>query len=252
MDQHYRDLIKQEYMSCVTGTLDRIIQNEDTNRPFHARLLSYEALIWSRFERSFSTSFGQRVIEEIAKLVALSNGAEEASRQKETFITIDTSIDAAITSHIEQLRNNQTQNRDWDNALASVLSVTRSGDTKQIRIISDLWWKKDGIDNYMSIKTVKPNIDQTSVAKQDCLHLKVFNPDCNAYFGLPYNPFGESRESYAFNPPMNIFNFASDSVVLIGKDMWDTLGGEGCYEEILQIAEEVGIVTKSLIQDRLQ
>jgi len=37
------------------------------------------------------------------------------------------------------------------------------------RIISDLWWFKDGINHYMSIKTVKPNIDQTAVAKQDLL-----------------------------------------------------------------------------------
>lgn len=251
MEQQYRQLIKQEFMSCVSGTLDRVLNNDDTNRPFHARLLSYEALMWSRFERSFSTSFGQRVIEEIAKLVALSNGAEAASRQKETYISIDTAYDAAITTHIEQLRNNQIQNRDWNNALNSILSVTPTGSTKEIRIISDLWWRKNGIDNYMSIKTVKPNIDQTSVAKQDCLHLKIYDAKCNVYFGLPYNPFGEDRNSYAFNPPMNIFNFATDSVVLIGKDMWDTLGGEGCYEEILEIASEVGEITKKLISETL-
>lgn len=89
-----------------------------------------------------------------------------------------------------------------------------------LRIISDLWWNKDGVDNYMSIKTVKPNIDQTAVAKQDCLHLVLSNPKCNAYFGLPYNPFGECKEDYSFNPPMGIFDFKHDSVVLIGKDMW--------------------------------
>lgn len=37
-----------------------------------------------------------------------------ACRQKETIVGIDTAIDAAITLHIEQLRNNRTQNRDWD------------------------------------------------------------------------------------------------------------------------------------------
>lgn len=247
MEQKYRDMVKQEYMSCVTRTIDRVLKNEDTNRPFHIRMLSYEALIWSRFERSFSTSFGQRVIEEIAKIAALSNGAEYACRQKETIIEIDTAVDAAITLHIEQLRNNQTQNRDWEKALLSITSVAHAGITKKTRVISDLWWRKNGIDNYMSIKTVKPNIDQTSIAKQDCLHLKIYNPCCNVYFGLPYNPFGEKRETYAFNPPMNIFNFATDDVVLIGKDMWDTLGGSGCYEEILEIASDVGNITKELI-----
>ena len=37
-----------------------------------------------------------------------------ACRQTETIVGIDTAIDAAITLHIEQLRNNRTQNRDWD------------------------------------------------------------------------------------------------------------------------------------------
>lgn len=110
-----------------------------------------------------------------------------------------------------------------------------------------MWWNKDGIDNYMSIKTVKPNIDQTAVAKQDCLHLVMANPNCNAYFGLPYNPFGENREDYSFNPPMGIFDFRHDPVVLIGADMWDTVGGEGCYNEILEIANQVGIETKEKI-----
>lgn len=73
-----------------------------------------------------------------------------ACRQKEIIVGIDTAIDAAITLHIEQLRNNRTQ--------------TGTG-----------------------------------------------------IFGLSYNPFGEERDTYAFNPPMNIFNFVTDNVVLIWK-----------------------------------
>ena len=116
-------------------------------------------------------------------------------------------------------------------------------------MISDLWWQKDGVDNYISLKTVKPNIDQTAVAKEDCLHLKIANPNCNAYFGLPYNPYGEDKVSYAFNPPMGIFDFHKDSVVLIGKEMWDTIGGKDCYEELLEIAKEVGKETKDKINN---
>ena len=118
----------------------------------------------------------------------------------------------------------------------------------QRRIISDLWWQKDGIDNYISLKTVKPNIDQTAVAKEDCLYLKLANPLCNAYFGLPYNPYGEHKTDYAFTPPMGIFDFRNDSVVLIGREMWDTIGGLGCYDEILEIAKSVGNETKAAIE----
>ena len=85
------------------------------------------------------------------------------------------------------------------------------------------------------------------MAKEDCLRLSVAIPTCKVYFGLPYNPYGEDKTSYAFKQPMGIFDFHNNKVVLIGKEMWDTIGGEGCYEELLLIASEVGIKTKETI-----
>lgn len=244
MNQYYRDLIANEFRNCVNNTIMRL-QGEATYRPFHSALLSEEALFWSRFERSFSTSFGQRVIEEIARLVALSNGATAAQRQRETFIILDKAYDNAIAMHIQGLRNGRRA--DWDTTIRQLRTVPLSGENVQWRIISDLWWQKDGIDNYISLKTVKPNIDQTAVAKEDCLRLTLANPNCNAYFGLPYNPYGERKSDYAHNPPMGIFDFHRDAVVLIGKEMWDTIGGYGCYEELLDIACAVGVETKQTI-----
>lgn len=251
MNNYYRNLIAQEFRNCVNGTIRRINEGEMTYRPFHSALLSDEVIYWSRFERSFSTSFGQRTIEELAKLVAMSNGASEACRQKVTMVTIDTAYDEAIHNHIQHLRSNDRNYMyDWESSLSEILSTRPSGETNQVRVISDVWWRKDGIDNYISLKTVKPNIDQTAVAKEDCLRLAVSNPDCNAYFGLPYNPYGEEKESYAFNPPMGIFDFRHDPVVLIGKELWDTIGGDGCYEELLEIATKVGVETKATIESQ--
>lgn len=248
MNEYYKKLIANEFRNCVQGTIERINHNERTYRPFHTALLSEDVIYWSAFERSFSTSFGQRVIEEIARLVALSNGADDAKRQKETLITIDEAQEEAIHDHIQRLRSkDKTCGHSWSEALAAVSSVPLTGNMRSIRVISDMWWHKDGIDNFISLKTVKPNIDQTAVAKEDCLHLSVALPKCHAYFGLPYNPFGERREDYAFNPPMGIFDFRRDPVVLIGKDMWDTIGGNGCYEELLLIASDVGKETRETI-----
>ena len=249
MDTKYKNLIAKEFRNCVDGTISRIFGNEQTYRPFHTALLSEDVIFWSGFERSFSTSFGQRVIEEIAKIVALSNGASRAERQKITFVDIDEAYEEAIRSHIQGLRDNTETARDWVSTLSKIKSVNSTGKIKSLRIISDLWWEKDGIDNYISLKTVKPNIDQTAVAKEDCLHLTIANPNCKTYFGLPYNPYGEDKTAYSFNPPMGIFDFHNDSVVLIGKEMWDTIGGNNCYEELLEIAKEVGKETKQKIEN---
>lgn len=249
MDIKYREIIKNEFDKCVDSTITRIFSNEQTYRPFHTALLSDDVIFWSGFERSFSTSFGQRVVEEIAKIVALSNGASAAERQKVTIIHIDTEYEAAIRSHMQSLRNNTASKRDWYSTLSLINSRQPSGRTTEIRIISDLWWKKNDIDHYISLKTVKPNIDQTAVAKEDCLHLAIANPNCKTFFGLPYNPYGEEKSDYAFNPPMGIFDFHNDPVVLIGNEMWDTIGGNGCYDELLSIANEVGKRTKIKIEN---
>lgn len=249
MNDHYRTLISQEFQRCVENTIHRIDSSERTYRPFHSALLSEDVIYWSAFERSFSSSFGQRVIEEIAKIVALSNGATDVRRQKETFIQIDTGTEEAIHNHIQHLRAKEPgYNYDWESSINEISQAPKTNETTTVRVISDVWWKKDGIDNFISLKTVKPNIDQTAVAKEDCLNLTFGCPGCNAYFGLPYNPFGDDRSSYAFNPPMGIFDFHNDSVVLIGRDLWDTIGGEGCYDELISIANEVGIQTKPEIE----
>lgn len=248
MNEYYRKLIATEFKNCVDNTIKRI-RGEATYRPFHTALLSEEAIFWSRFERSFSTSFGQRVIEELAKIVALSNGANVAERQKITFIDLDDAYISATSAHIQSLRSGHHTAHDWDSTIYSLRGTSLSGHTTRIRVISDMWWEKDGINNYISLKTVKPNIDQTAVAKEDCIHLTLADPKCNAYFGLPYNPYGEKKLSYAFNPPMGIFDFKNDSIVLIGREMWDTIGGAGCYDEILEIAKEVGAETQTSIRD---
>ena len=51
---------------------------------------------------------------------------------------------------------------------------------------------------------------------------------------------------------MGIFDFHKDPVVLIGKEMWETIGGNGCYDEILAIAKEVGLETKKSIAELLK
>lgn len=248
MEKRYRELIANEFRDCVMGTIGRITQNDQTYRPFHIALLSGETVFWSAFERSFSTSFGQRVIEEIARLAALSNGAEYAERQVSTTICIDRAYEDAIHEHLQGLRSRRRAvPRGWGDVVRDICSVRPTGQIMQLRVISDMCWQKDGVKNYISLKTVKPNIDQTVVAKEDCLHLTIGVPKCNAYFGLPYNPYGEDREDYAFNPPMGIFDFKHDPVVLIGRDMWDTIGGPGCYNELLEIAAQVGGETREII-----
>jgi hypothetical protein len=244
MNREQRNRISHEFKSCVERTIVRI-NNDSGHRPFHAALLSEDALFWSKFERSFSTSFGQRVIEKISEIVAISGGATQTQTQRHTNITISTNKLSAIENHISTLRDASGNRGNWNNDLAGINAVIDGPLTSEIRVISDLWWVKNGVNNYMSIKTVKPNIDQTAEAKKDLLKLKISDPTCNVYFGLYYNPYGENRDDYGWTPPMRLFDFTDDQCVLIGQEYWNTLGGVGSYEEVINIAMEVGEITRN-------
>lgn len=247
MKNEYKEIISNEFLACVQGTISRL-DNAETHRPFHAALLSEDALFWSRFERSFSTSFGQRVIEKISRIAALSGGAAEAVNQKDTSVTLTNTQIAAIESHISDIRSNRLgRDPNWQTDLVEVTNNGVGGIAEVARVRSDLWWVKNGINHYMSIKTVKPNIDQTAEAKRDLLKLKLNDPTCKVYYGLYYNPYGENRQDYDWSPPKGVFDFNNDSVVLIGKEYWDVLGGNGFYEEVLEIAVEAGLKTKQLV-----
>lgn len=247
MRQDYRDAIAQEFLDCVRRTIERV-RADDGYRPFHRALLSEDVLRWSRFERSFSTSFGQGVIERISKIAVLSGGAEDAQVQAEINIKISENKINGINNHISQLRNAALGVRgNWNNDFRSINSIPDGDSFVNERVISDLWWFANGVDNFMSIKTVKPNIDQTAEAKRDLLKLKAIYPESNVYFGLYYNPFGEDRDLYSWGPPQRVFDFRNDPCVLIGRDYWDTLGGVGFYNELLDIVESVGEQARAMI-----
>jgi hypothetical protein len=246
MDHATRAAVKSEFFECVEQTFARL-DEEDTHKPFHSALLSPEAVQWSRFERSFSTSFGQRGIERIAKLVVEASGASKVVAQKRTVVTLKQIQWDEIDQLINQSRRKELRKRtgyapDWEQDLGRVVTAGDFGAGAVLtnEIISDLFWVRDGIEHYVSIKTPKPNLDQTEKAKRDLLALGAAQMSRKVYFGLPYNPYGEEQADYSWTAPKNMFNFTSDASVLIGQKFWDELGGEGTYAALVEVAQEAG------------
>lgn len=247
MKNETRERIKGILRECVAGALKRTragIKNEKSPKPFHSALLTEQIVRVSSFERSFSTSFGQGPIEKISEIVATDNGFE-ASRQKESHLNLFKGAVDEIERICSALRSGHQQ-PNWHKEIQTLTAFTK-GDTVIRRVISDLWLRKAGKDYFISIKTVKPNLDQSEIAKKGMLLLKADNPHHNVYFALYYNPHGTSRSDYNHSFPMKIFDMHKDECVLIGKDYWDFLGGEGAYEKILDVFSEVGEETRQTL-----
>jgi len=230
--------------NCVMRALERTKKNK-TFRPFHEALLTKDLVSASSFERSFSTSFGQGPVEEISVLIAIDKGYT-AERQKTVLVNVRKGAIDEIERIISSLRSGEKK-PDWTKEIAKILAHVK-GDFEVRRVISDLFLEKGGIETYISIKTVKPNLDQTEIAKKDLLLLKAHNPDAQTYFGLFYNPGGPKRENYNWTMPSKIFNMHKDHSVLIGEEYWNFLGGKGTYAELLLIFDAVGKRTRKAIK----
>lgn len=214
MDNNTRNQIINILNDCIDRAIKRVGEDK-TYRPFHEALLTKELVTASAFERSFSTSFGQGPIEEITKILAESSGAQ-CERQKETIVNINKGANDEIERIISALRNNDAT-PNWDKEILKIQSHTK-GDYIVRRVISDVWIKRNGEEIFISIKTVKPNIDQVEIAKKDMLLLKAHNPLYKTFLGLYYNPGGTKRSDYNWTIPSKIFDMKKDECILIGQD----------------------------------
>ena len=244
MKKSTKEQITAILQDCVDRAIKRV-KKDKTYRPFHEALLTKKLVAASAFERSFSTSFGQGPIEEISQILATANGAESV-RQKETMANVNKSAVDEIERILSSLRSGEST-PNWDKEVAKIKAFNK-GDYVVRRIISDLWIKKQNTEIFISIKTVKPNIDQTEIVKKDMLLLKGHDPNFETYFGLYYNPGGTDRADYNWSVPTKIFNMKQDKCVLIGPEYWNLIGGKGTYKLLLKIFEKVGTDTRSQLE----
>src|SRR5690606_27573474 len=187
-------ILKELVLSAVerhSGATER----SGEHNPFRNRIIRGELWRIPKFERSFVTSMGSRGFEEIARVLAADAG-NFAERQHSLSGNISDGQAAVIRMILRELRGN-TRSPDWRTEIEEIAAASSSGDQLTVRIISDLYVRTpSGVESFYAMKSPKPNLDQTEKAKADCLHVKAIDPSLNAYYAMPYNPFGEERADY--------------------------------------------------------
>lgn len=243
---------KQKIKKVLENVMDRIIErrtvlepfNEEeimNKNPFGFRLVPIEIWKGSKFERSFVTSLGQAIFEQIAKIIAQGTGAEAQNQHDEELI-----IKTWRIEKIDEILKMQRQSKlipDWGKETQEILELNNNK-FENIKVKFDLYIKrKNGNEEYYSFKTVKPNLDQTEVAKRDMLRMKSGKEESEVFFALPFNPAGEGNNyRKAHSIPYRLFDMDKDECVLIGKELWDKIGEDKyTYLELMNIFEEVGV-----------
>ncbi|WP_126428613.1 TdeIII family type II restriction endonuclease [Brevibacillus marinus] len=243
---------RRRIIQHLSSVMERIIERRcvtepfDPNEillanPFGFRLVPIEVWKGAKFERSFVTTLGQGIFEQLAKIIAEGTGAV-AENQHDTHLRINT----WRLEKIDEILKSQRESRrapNWEQEVAEILALNNER-YEEVIVKSDLYIRRpDGSQEFYSFKTVKPNLDQTERAKRDMLRLLAGDVNNKAYFALPFNPAGEGnpyREA-GFTIPYKLLNMDQDECVLIGAELWNRIGNDvNTYDELLELFEQVG------------
>jgi hypothetical protein len=127
--------------------------------------------------------------------------------------------------------------------ITAVLNSRRSDDLEIKTVRADLYiLAHDGTEFLFEIKSPKPNKGQCLEVTQRLLRFHLLRgakrPQLQAYYAMPYNPYGATKADYKWSQTLNYTPFAE--AVVIGNEFWNIVGGTTAYEELLEIYLEVG------------
>ena len=241
--------IKNDIRQVVTSIMDVAMDNALANDPFlplpenalFKALVPNEILKGSHFVRHFVVQFGQ-VWEKLARIA--STPVFDKSLQRHSITGL---VPIGRLRRIQEVLNKLERSEkcgnkimpNWDSELKYVLRGR--GGLLPTTVVSDIYVEKGNAKYAFELKAPLPNSDQTKVSKEKLLKLysMVEKPVSDAFFALPYNPYGK-REDYNWDFPARWFNMKADRVVLIGDEFWDIIGGAGTYQLFISEINKLG------------
>lgn len=255
-----KEEMKQSIQHVIKAMMDRVMnrvlitdpflpEEHRAKKPLYAFLVPDEIFKGSHFERRFTTPFGG-AWEKLA-LVAGNTGKGKAETQHPIIGTINAERLRRIQEVLNRLehRTRKEAKPDWATEIKYVLE----GESEELiptTVLADLYLETNkGEKLAFELKAPLPNSDQTKVSKEKILKLYAMEPKMitDAYYALPYNPYGKTKEDYAWAFPARWFNMQNDPVVLIGDEFWNMIGGAGTYDAFLEAVNEMGAEYKDRI-----
>lgn len=215
---------------------------ETTHMPFHYRLLGRDRMALFSFIHSLNTTFGTSIFEPVAETLASLNFVS-AQKQYVVGDTISEQAQAVIQTIINELTIGK--NPDKSEEIERIREVCNKGKMNKLKTVKvDLFVQSaDGTVHLFDLKTAKPNISNFKDFKRTLLEwiaislAKNPNAKVQSYIAIPYNPYEpKPYERWTLKGMLDL-----DSELKVAEELWDFLGGEGAYEELLNCFERVGL-----------
>ena len=214
--------------------------------PFHRIIFPDAAIIASRVERSIVTTMGSKLYPQLAEAIAKDKYKDVKTEHSISGVLNDaacnmveqivTELRAGSQEGIPRRQPNQPQE------ISDILN-SRGGGTRTISVTADLFVEDfDKGPLFLELKTPLPNLDIAAESKRKMLYYVALKnregiDDAKAFLGLTYNPF-ITRARYAHSFTKRIMDM--DHEVLLGREMWDYLGGPETYDALTSIIDSIG------------
>lgn len=213
-------------------------------KPLYAALVPDEIFKGSHFERRFTTSFGN-VWEKLAVVAATAGQGFGTTQHRVEGVVNKERLRriSQVLNDLEHSKKNKERVRpDWKRELNFVLQG-KSSQLIPTTVMCDVFVHNTTTQEkcVFELKAPLPNSDQTKVSKEKLLKLYSMEPRQvnEAFFALPYNPYGH-REDYDWSFPARWFNMKEDPIVLIGNEFWEKIGGVGTYQAFIRAVNDMG------------
>jgi hypothetical protein len=248
--QYMKSAIQDVIKALMDRVMDRVLvtdpfikEEHRAMKPLYAALVPDEIFKGSHFERRFVTPFGNAW--QSLAVVAANAGLGYGTANYRIDGLVKSERLRRITEVLNTLEHAEKGKRkvqpDWETELKHILAG--KGENIPVSVICDIY-AQDTVSQKRyacELKAPLPNSDQTKVSKEKLLKLYAMDPPQveEAYYALPYNPYGR-RENYSWSFPARWFNMKEDAVVLIGEEFWEKIGGIGTYKAFIEAVNEIG------------
>ena len=222
---------------------------ETTSMPFLARLIQdNEKIAAYSFIHSIATTLGMSIYEDVSVIIA-SEKSQECFRNYGVGGAISKDQKSTIANIVAKLRNGEIK-ASIEREIEEVLKASsENGEFQKSGSIADFYMKRDSMEYYFEIKTVKPNIDVFEKSKTKLLEwVARRRKPINVYLAFPYNPY--HPEPYSRFTEVGMMDSPND--FLVGDEYWNFIGGENTFPELLKVFDEVGKEFKERLEQKFK
>ncbi|MCY3628021.1 MAG: TdeIII family type II restriction endonuclease [Gammaproteobacteria bacterium] len=247
-----QEQVKEIIRECVVKKLESY-SPETQHMPFHSRLIGQDRMALFSFIHSLNTSFGTKIFEPIAHLIAETNF--RAIREYEVGTQISSQAQIVIQDILNELSMKATA-PDKCADIKRIRSVCQSGKMKSLKPVrADLFLENQSGSVYLcDIKTAKSNIGGFKDIKRTLLDwvaiylLKNPEADIHSFAGIPYNPYEpKPYQRWTLQSTIDI-----EHELKVAEEFWNFIGCGDIYVDLLDCFRVEGVELNLEINNRFR